>query len=94
VDGNALSHTPPRSWPRPKPPFIVGGILVIVALVIGLLVLRPSSPSKSEPPEPTVWEAIVDQVHGDGQMTKAGALEAFAYAYQVDIPGVLLTSGR
>ena len=67
------------------------GALVAVALVAGLLVTRPWDRS-SGPPDATVWQNITSQI-SDGRMSKDGALQAFAFLHQVDIPGVEIPEG-
>jgi hypothetical protein len=62
-------------------------LLVILALlVLELPQLLTAAPSQ------TVWQAITAGV-GDGVVPKDTALEAFAYLYKVDIPGVTVPKG-
>ncbi len=66
--------------------------LLVAVAVIGLLIVRPWS-GPSTPEVPTIWEEITDGITADG-VPKQVALEAFAYAYQVTIPGVVVPAGR
>jgi hypothetical protein len=65
--------------------------MAIVALVAVEVPSRlfPAAPSK--PPE-TIWQTIIDGIN-DSTVPKQTALEAFAYLYNVDIPGVTVPKG-
>ena len=84
----AASPTPGRrSLTLPGDPRVTAAIvgLIVVAIAVGLAwwVTRPS------PVRPTMWQAITDQIQ-DGQVSRETALQAFAYQFGVDIPGVKL----
>jgi hypothetical protein len=64
------------------------GLLVIVG-VVGALVLPQFFASN---PTQTVWQSITSGMT-DGTVPKQVALEAFAYVYKVNIPGVTVPSG-
>jgi hypothetical protein len=65
------------------------GLLAIVG-VAGALVLPQFLASK---PTQTVWQSITSGI-SDGAVPKQTALEAFAYLFKVDIPGVTVPQGR
>lgn len=67
--------------------------VVVVALVVGLLVTKPWSEESGDRSDSTIWQAITTGFADDGRLTKDAALEAFAYVYGVDIPGVQIPDG-
>jgi hypothetical protein len=80
-----------RSLALPGDPRVTAaivGVIVVALVAVGLawLVTRPSST------RPTMWQAITDQIQ-DGQVSKDTALQAFAYQFGVDLPGVKLPDG-
>jgi hypothetical protein len=88
----STTSTRPRFTARHRWPALITLALLIAAATIGLLVVRPwAGPSNAE--APTVWAEITDGITADGVPTQV-ALEAFAYAYKVAIPGVVIPAGR
>jgi hypothetical protein len=87
----------PRSGRRPRRRWIVAlvALLAIVALVVvevpPLVTSTPSSTPSSAHPE-TIWQTITAGIT-DGMVPRETALEAFAYLYKVDIPGVTVPKG-
>ena len=68
-------------------------VLIIVVVGVGIVVVaNPFAPKQPAQGSQTVWQAITDKIH-DGQASKEVALQAFAYAYKVDIPGVQVPAG-
>ena len=68
--------------------------LVAVLLIggAGITQLPGLLSSKPAGPEPTIWSAITSGIK-DGTVPKDVALEAFAYLYKVNIPGVTVPKG-
>ena len=91
----AASTVEPRSEPRGRRRFRrrllvpLLGLLVIVGVVGGLVLAQLFTPS----PTQTTWQAITSGIT-DGTVPKQTALEAFAYVYKVNIPGVTVPTGR
>lgn len=67
----------------------VGG-LVLLIIAAGLLLRPPSRTGQA--PEQTVWGAITAGIH-DGDVPLETGLQALAYLYHVDIPGIHVPSG-
>ena len=69
-------------------------LLALLAMVALLAVEVPRLlfPSASGKPPETIWQTITDGI-SDGTVPKQTALEAFAYLYKVDIPGVTVPKG-
>ena len=67
-------------------------MVVLLVGVVGATQLPGLLASKPSKPEPTVWEGITSGIK-DGTVPKDVALEAFAYLYKVDIPGVTVPKG-
>ena len=72
-------------------------LLAIAVLVLILLLLATQLPawlssSSSNTGTQTIWDAITAGIDGD-KVPKSVALEAFAYDYKVDIPGVTIPAG-
>ncbi len=67
-------------------------VLLGLLVIGGLLVLEVPQFLSSKPQE-TVWQTITDGVTLDGTVPKQTALEAFAYVFKVDIPGVVVPAG-
>jgi hypothetical protein len=87
----AAGGSSPRSRRRFKRRLLAPllGLLVIVG-VVGALVLPQFFASN---PTQTVWQSITSGIT-DGTVSKRTAVEAFAYLYKVDIPGVTVPHGR
>src|SRR5271157_960107 len=83
----------PRSRRRPRRRWLVAllALLAIVALVAVEVPPWPF-PAASGKPSETIWQTITDGIT-DGPVPKQTALEAFAYLYKVDIPGVTVPKG-
>jgi hypothetical protein len=75
---------------RIRPLWALGALILIVILAAGAYLVVPGllSPAKQE----TVWQKISAGIT-DGTVPKDTALEAFAYLFKVDIPGVTVPSG-
>jgi hypothetical protein len=87
-----MSDRPPgRRRPRRRWLVALVALLAIVALVA---VAVPSLlfPAASGKPPETIWQTITDGIT-DSTVPKQTALEAFAYLYKVDIPGVTVPKG-
>ena len=65
-------------------------LLVVESLIAGLLFFEARSGGA---PQQTVWQQITSGVTADGRVPKDVALEAFAYLYRVNIPGVTVPGG-
>jgi len=78
----------PRGRRRPRRRWLVAlvALLAIVALV-AVAVPQFLSPAASSKRPETIWQTITDGVT-DGTVPTQTALEAFAYLYKADIPGV------
>ncbi len=68
-------------------------VAVVVAAGVGLAATRPWSGDSKDRTDTTVWENITSDFAADGRLTARAALEAFAYVYGVDLPGVRLPAG-
>jgi hypothetical protein len=90
--GIPASDLPPGKR-RPRRRWLVAlvGLLAIVALVAVEVPQLLSHATSSKPPE-TIWQTITDGITDSG-VPKQTALEAFAYLYKVDIPGVTVPKG-
>ena len=62
-------------------------------LIAGLVATQLLGVFSSASTRPTIWQAITAGIT-DGTVPKDVALEAFAYLYQVDIPGVTVPKGE
>ena len=84
---------PPRGRRRPRRRWLVAllALLAIVALV-AVAVPQFLSPAASSKRPETIWQTITDGVT-DGTVPTQTALEAFAYLYKADIPGVTVPKG-
>ncbi|MCU1504367.1 MAG: protease 1 precursor [Ilumatobacteraceae bacterium] len=66
---------------------------VAVVAGVGLAATRPWSAGTTDGAGTTVWASITSDFAADGRLTAQAALEAFAYVYGVDLPGVRLPAG-
>ncbi|MGZ6272984.1 MAG: hypothetical protein ACXWM8_01650 [Candidatus Limnocylindrales bacterium] len=85
----ATTATPPPARRIRRRWLVVGLGLLVIA---GLLVLEVPQFLSSAPPLTTIWQKISSGI-SDGGVPTQTALEAFAYVYKVDIPGVVVPSG-
>ncbi len=67
-------------------------VVLLALLVIGGVAVVEVPQFLSPAPTETIWQAITDGIT-DGTVPKQTALEAFAYVYRVDIPGVTVPKG-
>ena len=83
----------PRGRRMPRRRWLVA-LLALLAIVALVAVEVPSLlfPAASGKPPETIWQTITDGVT-DGTVPKQTALEAFAYLYKVEIPGVTVPTG-
>jgi hypothetical protein len=65
------------------------GLLVIVGVVATQVLPQFLAPKQTD----TVWESITSGIQNDS-VPKQTALEAFAYLYKVNLPGVTVPAGR
>jgi hypothetical protein len=82
-----------RRWRgRPKRRLLVALLgLLVIAGVVSALVL-PQFLASNPSPTKTIWQSITSGI-SDGAVPKQTALEAFAYLYRVNIPGVTVPKG-
>ncbi len=77
-------------------PVLVGALVVLlVVVVVGAGIVIVANPFASKTPtasQQTTWQAITGKIR-DGQPSTDVALQAFAYAYKIDIPGVQIPAG-
>lgn len=68
-------------------------VAVLATIVVATAVVVIAHPQVSRAGSSiTIWQAITDQID-DGAMPTQAALEAFAYEFKIDIPGVEVPSG-
>ena len=78
-----------------RPMLVAALIVLLVVVVVGVGVVIVANPFATKTPtasQETIWQAITGKVR-DGQPSKDAALQAFAYAYGIDIPGVQIPAG-
>ncbi len=99
VADSTASSVPPTQVPRENVEPRVGrkfdrrilgliGVLVLIAAILAAALPQFLSSS----PNQTIWQAITAGI-SDGTVPRQTALEAFAYVYRVDIPGVTVPRG-
>lgn len=72
----------------------IAAVVVAVVVVIGLLVaLLPRISNSGSPSGETIWQKITDGISADGTVPKQTALEAFAYVFKTNVPGVTIPNG-
>ena len=77
-------------------PMLVGALVVLLVVVVVsagiVIVANPFGAKTSATSQQTTWQAITGKIR-DGEASKEVALQAFAYAYKIDIPGVQVPTG-
>jgi hypothetical protein len=88
--------TVPQDRPRSRRRFRRRWLALLVALLAIVAIVAVEVPPwlfpASSAPSQTIWQAITAGI-SDGTVPKQTALEAFAYLYEVDIPGVTVPKG-
>ncbi len=77
---------------RPMLAALVALLVIVLAGTVIVIVANPFGKSATATSEQTIWQSITGRIR-DSQPSKDVALQAFAYAYKINIPGVQVPAG-